>query len=379
MTSLAITGARIFDGECWHDDHALIIADETIAALLPVSALDAAMPRRRLAGGILAPGFIDLQANGGGGVLLNDTPDMASMAAMAATHQRYGTTSLLPTFITDHPDKMALALQAARDARHAGVPGVIGLHLEGPFIDEARRGAHPREFVRTMRQADVTILCGADCGTLLVTLSPAQATPAMIHDMVAAGIIIALGHSDASAGQASAALDAGARAFTHLFNAMSPLAHRAPGMVGAALTRDDAFCGVICDGIHVADMALHLAVKAKGADRLFLVSDAMPPSAGGPDEFRLQGRRVRRHEGALRLDDGTLAGCDLTMLQALRYSVEKLGLPLESALRMASATPATLIGRQSGLGFLRKGCRADLVHLDSGLALQHVWVGGVAV
>ena len=378
MKPLALTGARIFDGDSWRDDHALIIGADAIEALVPVAQLDSAMARQHLAGGILAPGFVDLQANGGGGVLLNDSPDMATMAAIASAHRRFGTTALLPTFITDHPARMAQALQAARAARRAGVPGVLGLHLEGPFIDEARRGAHPREYVRAMFPSDLEPLRDADCGTLLVTLSPSQATPAMIRDMADAGIVVALGHSDASATEAAAALDAGARAFTHLFNAMSPLGHRAPGMVGAALTREDAWCGVICDGIHVADMALHLALKAKGADKMFLVSDAMPPSAGGPDAFSLQGRSVRRHEGALRLDDGTLAGCDLSMLQALRYGVERLGVPLEAALRMASATPATLIGRDHELGFLRRGYRADLVHLDAELALQHVWVGGLA-
>ena len=379
MKPLALTGARIFTGEAWLDDHALIIGAEQIAALLPVAELDPTMPRQHLSGGVLAPGFVDLQVNGGGGFLLNDTPDLATMAGIAAAHRRFGTTALLPTFITDHPSKMTLALQAARHARRASVPGVLGLHLEGPFIDEARRGAHPLEYVRAMREADLAPLLAAECGTLLVTASPSQVTPMMIREMSGAGIVVALGHSDASAEQATAALDAGARAFTHLYNAMSPLSHRAPGMVGAALSRDDAWCGLICDGVHIADMALRVALTCKGAKRIVLVSDAMPPAAGGPDEFSLQGRRVRRQGGALYLDDGTLAGCDLTMLQALRYCVARLGVSLGDALRMASSTPAKLIGRDHELGFLRRGYRADLVHLDSALALQNVWVGGVAV
>lgn len=379
MNRLALTGARIFTGDGWLDAHALIMAGGRIEALVPVAELDPRIARRSLNGGVLAPGFIDLQANGGGGFLLNDTPDVATMAATAAAHRRFGTTALLPTFITDHPAKMAQVLAAARDAQRAGVAGVLGLHLEGPFLDVARRGAHPEAFVRTMDDADVAQLLQADCGTLLLTVSPRAVSVALMARLVATGIVLSLGHSDATSEEAGAALGAGARAFTHLFNAMSPLAHRAPGMVGAALASEDAWCGLICDGIHVADTAVNVALKAKGASKIFLISDAMAPAAGGPDAFSLQGRKVTRRDGALRLEDGTLAGCDLTILQAVRHCVKRLGVPLADALRMGSATPAALIGRDFERGYLRAGYCADVVHLDAGLALDHVWVDGIAI
>lgn len=379
MNRLALTGARVFTGDGWLDEHALIMAGTRVEALLPVAELDPAMASLALGGGVLAPGFMDLQANGGGGFLLNDTPDVATMSAIASAHRRFGTTALLPTFITDHPARMALALAAARDAQRAGVMGVLGLHLEGPFLDVARRGAHPEALVRTMNDADMAQLLEADCGTLLLTVSPRAVSMAAMSRLAAAGIVLSLGHSDATSNEADAALGAGVRAFTHLFNAMSPLGHRAPGMVGAALASEDAWCGLICDGIHVADTAVHVALKAKGAGRIFLVSDAMAPAAGGPEAFSLHGRKVVRRNGALRLEDGTLAGCDLTMLQAVRHCVDRLGVPLDDALRMASATPAALIGRDDERGYLRAGYRADLVHLDAALALRHVWVGGVAL
>ncbi len=375
---LALTGARIFTGEGWLEEHALIMRGGRIEALVPMAELDPATARHRLEGGVLAPGFIDLQANGGGGFLLNDTPDVATMAGIAAAHRSFGTTALLPTFITDHPAKMALALEAAREAQRQGIAGVLGLHLEGPFIDATRRGAHPLNFVRAMTGEDVALLLQAASGAVLLTVSPGQVAPQDLARLAAAGLVVSLGHSDAPAAQAETALAAGARAFTHLFNAMSPLGHRAPGMVGAALCDDKAWCGLICDGIHVADEALKVALKAKGVDKIYLVSDAMSPAAGGPDEFMLQGRRVKRQDGALRLDDGTLAGCDLTMLQAVRYCVGTLGVPLGDALHMASATPAALMRQDHERGYLRAGYRADIVYLDAALDVARVWVGGLA-
>ena len=378
MSRFALAAGRIFDGELFHEDSAVIIDGARIAAVAGRSELDPGLPLHDLGSGILAPGFVDLQVNGGGGVLFNARPDVDGLRAIASAHRRFGTTGLLPTIITDAPEVLQAGVAAVRAARAQRVPGILGLHAEGPFIDPARRGAHPEQFIRPMRAADVEWLSAAACGTLLLTLSPAHATLADITRLARAGIIVSLGHSDASAAQALAALAAGARGFTHLYNAMSQLGHRAPGMVGAALSHRDSFCGLIADGFHVDAVALRAAINAKSPDSLVLVSDAMPPAAGGPDQFELQGRRVSRRNGRLQLDDGTLAGCNLTMDAALRHAVQVLGVPLEQALRMASLNPARFIRLDHLYGRIRPGYLASLVHLGDDLGVRASWIDGGA-
>lgn len=376
MSRFALAADRIFDGEMFHEDSAVIIDGARIAAVAGRSDLDPALPLHDLGHGILAPGFVDVQVNGGGGVLFNARPDVDGLRAIASAHRRFGTTGLLPTIITDAPEVLQAGVAAVRAARAQGVPGILGLHAEGPFIDLARRGAHPEQFIRPMGPADVEWLCAAGCGTLLLTLSPAHAALADITRLAQAGIIVSLGHSDASAALALAALAAGARGFTHLYNAMSQLGHRAPGMVGAALSHRDSFCGLIADGFHVDAVALRAAINAKSPDSLVLVSDAMPPAAGGPDQFELQGRRVSRRNGRLQLDDGTLAGCNLTMDAALRHAVTELGVPLAQALRMASLNPARFIRLDHLYGRIRPGYLASLVHLGDDLGVRASWIDG---
>ncbi|MGH6874667.1 MAG: N-acetylglucosamine-6-phosphate deacetylase, partial [Aestuariivirgaceae bacterium] len=324
-----------------------------------------------------APGFIDLQVNGGGGVQFNADPTPEGVSRIAETHRRHGTTGLLPTVITDAPEVIRRAIGAIREARAKGLPAVMGIHIEGPFIDVKRKGAHDVRFIRGMTMTDAEEISAAECGVMMLTVAPNCVDPSMIRRLAEAGVIVSLGHAEATAEEAQAALTAGARTFTHLFNAMSQLEGRAPGMVGTALAERNCFFSIIADGYHVGAVALRAAIAAKAADRVILITDAMASAAGGPDRFELQGRPVTRVNGRLQLDDGTLAGSDLTMEAAVRYCVDSLSVKIEDALRMASLNPATLIKRENDLGRIAPGYVANLVHLDADLRVRETWIGGL--
>jgi N-acetylglucosamine-6-phosphate deacetylase len=375
----ALTGARIFTGERFLDDHAVLIDGGKIAAVLPLADLPATTPHTQV-DGLLAPGFIDAQVNGGGGVLFNESPDPAALARLAAAHARHGTTALLPTFITDRPDRMRAAIAAARACVEADAPGIAGLHLEGPFLSVARKGAHDPALIRPITEADADEILACGVGPLLLTVATENAAPALISRLATGGVIVSLGHSDASYEAAMRAADSGARGVTHLFNAMSQLGHRAPGMVGAALDHSGLWVGMIADGHHVHPAALRAALRGKrGPARLLLVTDAMPPAGDPGETFFLNGRRVTRRDGKLVLDDGTLAGSDLTMDRAVRFAVDELDVPLAEALRMASLYPAQFLRLDADRGRIAPGFRADLVLLDAALTVQEVWIGGRAV
>jgi N-acetylglucosamine-6-phosphate deacetylase len=370
-------GARLFDGLAMRDDCALVVEGGAIVAVAPTAARPRGGEQIDLSGGVLSPGLVDWQVNGGGGVLFNATPTAAAAAAIAAAHRRAGVTAIVPTVITDSPAVLAAALAAAGEAARV-TPGVLGVHVEGPFIDPRRRGVHLAEFIRPMRDRDCDQLVAAKAGAMVVTLAPSAAVPERIARLAAAGIVVSLGHAEATAEEAGAAFAAGARAVTHLFNAMSQLGSRTPGLVGAALADPAVVCGLIADGHHVHGAAMRAAINAKGASGIALVSDAMPPAAGGPPVFALQGRRMRR-EGTRLIDDfDTLAGGAITLLDAVRHVIGPLGLPLAEALRMATSTPARLLGLEGRIGALAPGARADLVHLDDDLALRGVWLAGVS-
>ena len=371
----ALVGARIFDGERFLDDHAVIVEGARIARVAPY----AQRPRERLevdlGGGLLAPGFIDVQVNGGGGALMNDAPSAEVVARIAESHRRYGSVGVMPTLVTDSPEKMRTAIAAVREARRR-LPSVLGIHLEGPFLDPSRKGAHDASYIREIEPADIEMIASADCGAVMLTLAPNRVRADVIRALAARGVLVSLGHSEATYEEAQAGLAAGARAFTHLFNAMSALQGRKPGMVGAALDSREAFVGVIADGYHVHPASLRVAFAAKPHDRFMLITDAMPPAADGPDSFLLQGRRVARIDGCLRLEDGTIAGSVLTMDEALRFSVRSIGLTLAEALTMASRTPAAFLRRDRDLGRIAPGYLASLVHLDDELRVKETWVEG---
>lgn len=376
--SFALAGARIFTGDALLDGQAVLVEGGRIAGVAPRAALPEGLPVEELGGGLLAPGFLDAQVNGGGGVLFNETPTAEGAAGVAAAHRRFGTTGCLPTFITDRPERQALAVAAVRAAIAEGRPGVLGIHIEGPHLAVARKGAHDPALIRPMAEADLVALLSTGLETVLVTVAAETVTPAQIRRLAAGGVIVSIGHSDASYGAVMAAAEAGARCVTHLFNAMSQLGHRAPGVVGAALDNGALWAGLIADGVHVDAAALRVALRAKqGPARAFLVSDAMPPAGAPGDTFTLSGRTVTRHGGALSFDDGTLAGADLTMDAALRFTVGTLGVPLEEALRMASLYPAEML-RRTDRGRIAAGQAADLVLLGDDLRCRRSWIAGVA-
>ncbi len=377
MSRFAIAGAEIFDGTKRRAQHAAIIDGARIVDLVPESVLPDGLPVHRLRGGILAPGFVDAQANGGGGVLLNNVPTVDGVRTICDAHARYGTTALLPTLITDSPTVTANAAATVRQAIAGGTRGCLGLHLEGPFLSPERRGAHDVNLIRPMTEADADEILSLDIETLLVTLSPERVAPAIIRRLVQGGAIVSLGHSNATYDQILAAADAGARGVTHLFNAMSPLTHRAPGAVGGALDSGALWCGLIADGHHVHPAAIGIALRAKRQPgHIFLVTDAMSTVGSDQQTVELNGRTVWRKDGVLVLEDGTLAGSDLDMMSGVRYLVKQVGVELGEALRMASTYPAEFLKRPE-LGHIGPGARADLVHVDDDLNARATWRAGV--
>lgn len=375
MADLILTGAKIFDGESWHEDHALVLRQGQIAALVPQDAAPDG-PRERISG-TLAPGLIDLQVNGGGGIMLDGAASVQSIAAICAAHARLGATGILPTLITDSAAATQTVLAAAI-AAVPRVPGFLGLHLEGPHLDPLRPGCHPRQHIRPMTEDDIEVLLEAVTGlpALMITLAPAAVTPDQIARLVGNGIIVSLGHSDCTYDEARAAIDAGARVVTHLFNAMSQLGSREPGLVGAALDLP-VDVGLIADGIHVHPAAIRMALAAKRQGRLFLVSDAMAAAGTDLTEFDLAGQRILRRDGALRLESGTLAGADLSLPQAIRTLITQAGVPAGQAIAMASAIPASVIGARAGR--IAPGLPADLVLFDDDWNLTRVWRAGAAL
>lgn len=372
---LVLTGARLFDGERFLENHALVIDAGRIAAVVPYAERPLISNTRDLGGGLVAPGFIDVQVNGGDGALFNDDPSPEGVLKIARAFRAFGSTGLMPTLVTDAPELMPRAIRAIREARKID-PALLGVHLEGPFLDIARKGAHEARYIRKITRADIELIAGADCGAVMLTLAPNRVDAASIRELAARGVLVSLGHAEASYEDARAALDAGARAFTHLHNAMSPMTGREPGMVGAALCDGESFVGIICDGYHVHPQTLRISFAAKRRDRFMLITDAMPTAAGGPDRFLLQGRWILKADGCLRLEDGTLAGADITMDAAVRYCVREVGLPLADALAMAARAPAEFLRRGHELGRLAPGYLASLVHLDDALMVRETWVEG---
>ena len=377
MTRQTLRPARILLSTGFHEGLTLTIDGGGIVAV--GAAAEAGGHVTDLDGLTLVPGFFDTQVNGGGGVLFNDAPTVEGIAAIAAAHRRLGTTALLPTLISDDLGVVATALDAIDAAIAAGVPGVPGIHIEGPFLNPARKGIHDPARLRPIDDTAMALLARRRRGRVLVTIAPELAPPGAFAALVAAGVVVAAGHSDATWEQARAAFDAGITGATHLFNAMSPLQSRAPGLVGAVLDDDRVTAGIIVDGHHVHPAALRIALRAKSAERLMLVSDAMPTTGGDAASFTLDGRVIRLRDGRLTDDAGTLAGSALSMASAVRNAVDLLGLPLHSAIAMASRVPARFMRLGKRIGTIAVGMQADLVALNDSNEVVRCWVGGVAV
>ncbi len=379
MTDLkALTAKRIFDGAEWHENAAVVFSNGRIDCIQPTASLSPEV--EKIDGGeIIAPGFIDLQVNGGGGVLLNEEPTVEGIATICAAHAKFGTTALLPTLITDTPDISARTVAAGIDAKTRGIRGFLGLHLEGPHLSIARKGAHDPKLIRPMedRDLDLMLSCGRALDVLMVTIAPESVTQEQVAKLADAGIIVSLGHTEASYDTAAAYAEAGIRTVTHLFNAMSPLGHREPGLVGAALDTGALYAGLIADGIHVHPAAMGAALRAKaGPGKIFLVTDAMSTIGTDMTSFTLNGREILRKDGRLTLADGTLAGADIDMISSVRYVHRNLGLSLEEALRMASAYPAQAARIEDRKGFLKPGYDADFVVLGADLSMKSTWISG---
>ncbi|KQS04701.1 N-acetylglucosamine-6-phosphate deacetylase [Sphingomonas sp. Leaf357] len=377
MSMMRFSNGTVLTADGALDGATITLEDDRIAAIAPLAGFNG--DAIDLDGGWLVPGFVDTQVNGGGGVLLNDAPTVAGIAAIGAAHATYGTTALMPTLISDTPDVIAATLDAMDAAIVAAVPGVIGAHIEGPWINLARKGIHDPAKFRRLDEAMIALLTRPRSGRVMVTLAPELTDPATIARLVAAGVIVSAGHTDADYETTVAAIAAGMTGITHLFNAMSPLLHRAPGVVGATLDDRQVYCGLIADGLHVHDAALRLALNARPHDRLMLVSDAMPSVGAVEKDFWLQGRLIQVSDGKCVGEDGTLAGSDLDMAGAVRNLVQRTGAGVATAVAMASTNPAAFLGLSHERGALAPGLRADWVRLSRDLAPVGTWIGGVKI
>ena len=375
----AIRGATIFDGKAWHEGSALLIRDGSVDSMVAADAIPAGLRVVEAEGGLLAPGFVDVQVNGGGGVMFNDRPDAETIRTICRAHAPFGTTALLPTLITDTPEITAQAIAAGAEATWRKIPGFLGLHLEGPHLSIARKGAHDPALIRPMSEADAAALIAARVRlpVLLTTVAPETVAAWQIANLTAVGVVVSLGHSDAGYALAATAAEAGASMVTHLFNAMSQVGNREPGLVGAALDAGALSCGLIADGIHVDPATIGIALRAKkGLGKIFLVTDAMATIGTDMTSFTLNGRTIRRENGRLTLEDGTLAGADLDMISAVRFMHREIGVELGEALRMASLYPAESIGQGNRHGRFSPGAAANIVHLSDGLDVRGVWIEG---
>jgi len=372
---LTIAAQHIFDGDDMRGAGAVRISQGRIEG---VSFGEPAAGAIQLpADVILAPGFVDIQVNGGGGVLLNDQPTEGGVRHIVEAHRTAGgTTGCLPTLITDHIETIEQLAKVAKVCLK--IPGVLGFHLEGPALNRSRKGIHPESEIRVPDGRDLAAIKSfGHCGRSLVTLAPESVSAAMIDELIGTGLRVAAGHSDATSTEAGLAADRGVSGVTHLFNAMSQLSAREPGLVGAALDDARLFASIICDGVHVDPASLRIAVRCKGRDRLMLVSDAMPLVGTSATQFMLQGRVITLRENRLMGPDGTLAGAHLTMIEAVRNATTLLEVPLADALVMASRTPATFLGLGSELGRILPGYRADLVAFDQNFNVVGTWVAGI--
>ena len=375
----SFVGATIFDGFKRHLNSALIIKNNKVVEIIPEEKIDPETEQIVLAGGLLTPGFVDLQVNGGGGVLFNDNPSLENLKTICEAHAKLGSTSIMPTLISDSPELNKKAISAITDALDQQINGLVGLHLEGPHLALARKGAHKEDFIRPMKEFDCLELesLANKVPNLMLTIAPEAVSPEQITRLSNAGAIISLGHTDCTFNQAAEAVDAGATCATHLFNAMSPFGSREPGLVGAVLNSGKLFSGIIADGFHVNKISINLALRAKkGPGALFLVSDAMSTVGSDQKNLFLNDRLITRSQGKLILEDGTLAGADISLSDAVRYMVNEVGILQDDAIRMASLIPAKVLGVESEIGCLMPDARADFLWMKNDLEIEKVWVGG---
>lgn len=368
---IALAPSRLFTGDGMVENATVRIDGGRIVSIETSVSPDAVKLE-----GLLAPGFIDIQVNGGGGVLFNDAQTVDGLTKIASAHRTFGVTGFMATLISDERTKAATAIQAVSDAIEAGVDGLLGLHLEGPWLAVPRRGVHPAMYLRGLDDDDLQLLTTRRSFPIMVTVAPEQVGPQSIKALVQAGVRVCLGHTAAPAELVEEALAAGATCFTHLFNAMPPMEGRDPGPLGVALASRASWAGLILDGIHVHPLSAKAAFAAKTADRMILVSDAMATTGSRDTAMSLFGETISVREGALRTHSGTLAGAHLEMSGAVRNAVRLLDASQNEALRMGSLTPAAFLGLEHERGRIAQGYRADFVLLDKNMRTQATWIGG---
>ena len=371
MSDRQFTVDRVLTDEGWQQNALISVESGKIAAIEPEP-----QGQNSHFKGTLVPGLVDLQVNGGGGKLLNLSPSLQTIEQMVLAHRQFGTTAMLPTLITDQYPVMSDCANAVAEALVSGVAEVLGVHFEGPLLNQKKKGVHPEKFIRGISDKELALFCRKDLGKVLVTLAPDNVTPDVIKDLVGQGVHVCLGHSNASYEQTCAALEAGATGFTHIYNAMSALQSRAPGMVGAALINKSSFAGLVLDHYHVHPAASRLAIESKGIEKVFLVTDAMAHVGSDADELPYFDTVIRRQNNKLTTPDGTLAGSCLDMWQAVLNAHNDLGLSLQDAIQMASKTPASYLGLESFIGSIKTGNRADFILLDQALTIEKVFVAG---
>jgi N-acetylglucosamine-6-phosphate deacetylase len=371
-----INGRVLIDSGLVENRWVLIEGDRIVAVVEPGDPRCASAQQHDLDGKLLLPGFIDLQVNGGGGVLFNDAPSVESIRAIGAAHRKFGTAGFLPTLISADLDVVAKAIEAVQAALAAQVPGVLGIHIEGPFLNVERKGIHDSQKFRELDPAAAKLLTSLRGGRTLVTLAPEMTTPAMIRRLVDAGIVVSAGHTNATYEEIREALSEGLAGFTHLFNAMSQLTGRAPGVVGAALDDPDSWCGIIVDGEHVDPVVLRISMRCKRHDRFMLVTDAMPGVGTNNKSFTIGGRRITVSGNLCLDDDGRLAGSNIDMASCVRNAVSMLGLPLPEAVRMASLHPAEFLGIAHEVGRIAPGFKANFVVADAQVNVSGTWIDG---
>ena len=377
MTTTALIPSEVLTEQGFRKGLAVLVENGRIVDVVADGAARArAAQVRELHGTKLVPGFIDTQVNGGGGVLFNDEPTVDAVRRIAQAHRRFGTTGMLPTLISDDADVMQRAIAAVDAAIEQRVPGVLGIHLEGPYLAPARKGVHDASKFRVPGADEIAMATSLRNGKTLLTLAPDRVPAEVIREFIARGAIVAAGHTAATYEEMRAALDLGVRGFTHLYNAMTPLNGREPGVVGAALDDAASWCGVIVDGHHVHPASLRVALDAKPRGKIVLVTDAMPPVGSDNPSFRINGEIATARDGLLTVPDGTLAGSVLDMAQAVRNAVAWLDVPLDEAVRMASTYPAEFIGLGATHGRIAPGYAADLVALDAQSQITATWIGG---
>ncbi len=374
----ALVNGRVLTDDGLAEGICVLIEGERIVAVVPMTdqRCAKAAERRDLGGQLLLPGFLDLQVNGGGGVLFNDAPSVEVIRAIGNAHRKFGTTGFLPTLVSADLEVVAKAIDAVQSALTLGVPGVLGIHIEGPFLNAERKGIHDPRKIRVLDPAAAALVTSLRSGRTLVTLAPEMTTPDMIHRLVTAGVVVSAGHTNATYAEIRAALRQGLTGFTHLFNAMSQLTGREPGVVGAALDDPDSWCGIIVDGEHTDPVVLRISMRCKRHDRFMLVTDAMPSVGTDLKSFDLQGRKIRVSGNICLDEDGRLAGSNIDMASCVRKAVSLLGLPLPDAVRMASRYPAEFLGIGNELGRIAPGYRANLVLADDQLRVLDTWIDG---